>query len=243
MTQLRGKRVLVTGAGRRVGAAIACALGAAGMRVAVHYQRSADGARATCDAIQAAGGKASMFQADLRDRGQASELVTRVLDEFGGMDMLVASAANFERVSVDDIEQEHWDRALDVNLTAPFLLAHGAREALRESRGNIVFITCISPSSPYPNYLPYTVSKAALQQLMRSLAMELAPEVRVNAVAPGTVMPPAEMSGKALAREVLRIPFGRVGSPNDVADAVLYLAGAAFVTGTEMVVDGGRTLG
>jgi NAD(P)-dependent dehydrogenase (short-subunit alcohol dehydrogenase family) len=148
MTRLGGKRVLVTGAGRRVGAAIARKLGEGGMRVAVHYHGSAMGAQAVCEAIHAAGGQATAFCADLRDRSQVTELVPRVVDAFGGLDMLVASAANFDRVALDDIEQEHWDRALDVNLSAPFLLAHSARNALRQSGGNIVFITCISPSSP-----------------------------------------------------------------------------------------------
>lgn len=240
---LAGQRVLVTGAGRRVGAAIARALGTQGMRVAVHFQNSAKGAQETCDAIVAAGGQATAFRADLGDRAQVSDLTSQVLSAFGGLDMLVCSAANFDRVPVDEINEGYWNRALDVNLTAPFLLAHGLRDALRASRGNIVFITCTSSGSPYRNYLPYTVSKAALQQVMRSLAMELAPRVRVNAVAPGTVMPPPYMSEEALSREVRRIPLGRTGDPDDVAEAVVYLASASFVTGTELVVDGGRYLG
>lgn len=241
MTQLAGKRVLVTGAGRRVGASIARALGGLGMRVAVHYHTTADGAEQTCRAIQEEGGQAEVFQADLYDRAETSGLVERVLARFGGLDMLVASAANYDRVPVDAITTREWDRALDLNLTAPFLLAHGFREALRAARGNIVFITCTSRRAPYRDYLPYAVSKAGVHQLMRLLALELAPDVRVNAVAPGTVLPPPGMDATELSDYVARIPLGRVGSAEDVARAVVYLAEADFVTGEELVVDGGHT--
>lgn len=243
MADLATKRVLVTGAGRRLGAAIALRLGSQGMHVAVHYCQSVRGAEKTCAAIERAGGKAQAFCADLHDRGQATELVDRVVAALGGLDMLVLSAANFDRVSIDDVDGPGWDRALDLNLSAPFFMAHRARTELRASKGNIVFITCTSRLSPYRNYLPYEVSKAAVHQLSKLLALELAPDVRVNAVAPGTVLPPTDMQEAALAEEVKRIPLGRVGTADAVADAVAYLASAEFVTGTELVVDGGRSLG
>ncbi len=242
MTDLRGKRALVTGAGTRVGAAIATALGARGMRVAVHYHRSRGGADEVCAAIERAGGTAEAFAADLADRDAARGLVDSVVERFGGLDLLVASAAGFERVDFDDVDDAAWDRTIALNLSSPFAVAHRARQALRASRGSIVFVTCTSATVPYRHYLPYVVSKGALQKLMRVLALELAPEVRVNAVAPGTVLPPPEMDEALLERLAARAPLERIGSADDVADAVVYLASAPFVTGQELVVDGGRTV-
>lgn len=242
MNELRGKRALVTGAGTRVGAAIATALGARGMRVAVHHHRSRTGAEAVCAAIVEAGGSAEAFRADLADRGAARALVDAVVARFGGLDLLVASAAGFERVELDDVDDAAWDRALMLNLASPFAVVHRAREALRASRGSVVFVTCTSATVPYRHYLPYVVSKGALQKLMRVLALELAPEVRVNAVAPGTVLPPEGMDEALLARLAARAPLGRIGEAQDIADAVVYLASAPFVTGQELIVDGGRTV-
>ncbi len=242
MIDLQGKRALVTGAGTRVGATIATALGARGMRVAVHYHQSRAGADRVCEAIVAAGGAAEPFSADLSDRDAARGLVDRVVERFGGLDLLVASAANFERVELDLLDDETLDHTLLLNLASPFALAHRARVALRASRGSIVFITCTSATVPYRHYLPYVLSKGALQKLMRVLAIELAPEVRVNAVAPGTVLPPQEMDAAMLARLAARAPLERIGRAEDIAHAVIYLASAPFVTGQELIVDGGRTV-
>jgi pteridine reductase len=239
---LRRRRALVTGAGTRVGASIARTLGALGMRVAVHYHRSREGAEQTCAFIAAAGGEAAAFGADLSDRAQCRALVASAVEWLGGLDLLVPSAAGFERVPFDDIDDAAWDRMLRLNLDAPFVLAHAARTALRASRGSIVFVTCTSASTPYRHYLPYVVAKGGLQKLMRALALELAPEVRVNAVAPGTVLPPADMDEGTVARLGRRVPLARVGNPEDVAAAVVYLASATFVTGQEIAVDGGRTV-
>jgi pteridine reductase len=242
MIDLAGKRALVTGAGRRVGAAVALSLGARGMRVAVHYNASREGAEATCEAIRRAGGEALALQADLTDRGAAAALVDEATAALGGLDVLVPSAANFERVPLDDVDFAAWDRAMRLNLDAPFAMAMRARGALREARGAIVFITCASTATPYRSYLPYVVSKGALRQMMRALALELAPEVRVNAVAPGTVLPPEDMDPEAILRLTKRIPLSRIGSAEDVAEAVVYLACAPFVTGQELMLDGGRTV-
>jgi pteridine reductase len=232
----------VTGAGTRVGATIARALGAQGMRVAVHYHRSAAGAEAACAAIEAAGGRAAPFGADLSDRGAARDLVARAVAWLGGLDLLVPSAASFERVLFDEVDDAAWDRTMRLNLDAPFVIAHAARTPLREARGAIVFVTCTSASTPYRHYLPYVVAKGALQKLVRALALELAPDVRVNAVAPGTVLPPPGMDERQIARLARRVPLARVGSAQDVADAVVYLASSPFVTGQEIAVDGGRTV-
>ncbi|HEY2409950.1 MAG TPA: SDR family oxidoreductase [Polyangiaceae bacterium] len=239
---LLGKRALVTGAGKRLGRAIAVALGRAGAHVAVHYRSSLAEAEETCALIRAAGGEASSLAADLADRDACRALADRAVAALGGLDLVVPSAANFERVAYDQIDDDAWDRSLSLDLGSPFALVHRATPALRAARGSVVFITCASTTAPFRNHLPYVVAKGALAHLMRTLALELAPDVRVNAVAPGTVLPPESMSSGALASLVRQIPLGHHGNPEDIASAVLYLASAPFVTGQEITVDGGRHL-
>ncbi len=239
---LRGKRALVTGAGQRVGQAIAVALGAQGMHVAVHYRESRAGAEHTAEQIHQSGGQAVLVAADLTSRDEARRLVDRSVAELGGLDVLVASAANFERVALADVDDEAWDRSLDLNLASPFALVQHAVPALRAAHGSVVFITCSSATVPMRNYLPYVVSKGALKHLMKTLALELAPEIRVNAVAPGTVMPPTSYDAAAIARLSRAIPLARVGSPEDIARAVVFLASSPFITGHELAVDGGRSV-
>lgn len=236
---LHGHVVLVTGGGRRVGAAIARALGRAGAAVAIHHHGSAEGATRLRDELVAAGGRAATFRADLGDPAACAALVDEVLARFGRLDHLIASAATFERVRLEDVSVEHWDRTLALNVRAPFLLAQRAAPALRAAAGSIVIVTCTSATAPYANFLPYVVSKGAVKQLMRTLAVELAPEVRVNAVAPGTVLPPESMGQDEQRVLAERTLLQRLGSAEDVADAVLYLVRAGFVTGQEILVDGG----
>lgn len=239
---LRGKRALVTGAGQRVGQAIAVALGAEGMHVAVHYRESQAGAEETARLIREAGGSAFTLAADLASRDEARSLVDRAAERLGGLDVLVPSAASFERVALADVDDAAFDRSLNLNLASPFALVHQAVPALRAARGSVAFITCSSASVPMRGYLPYVVSKGALRHLMKTLALELAPEVRVNAVAPGTVMPPPSYDAAAVQRLARAIPLARVGSPQDIARAVLFLSSSPFITGHELAVDGGRSV-
>jgi pteridine reductase len=239
---LAGQRALVTGAGARVGRAIALALGREGMRVAVHYHSSREGAERTCEQVEAAGGSACALSADLSRRAEARRLVDEAISALGGLDLVVASAASFERVPFGELDDAAWDRSLELNLAAPLALAQRAAAALTESGGSVVFITCSSATTPFRNYLPYVVSKGALRQLMRVLSLELAPAVRVNAVAPGTVLPPEPMDAASIERLARSVPLRRTGSPEDVARAVVFLAKSPFVTGHELVVDGGRSV-
>jgi pteridine reductase len=239
---LAGKAALVTGAGIRVGRAIAVELGRAKMRVAVHYRSSAKEAEETVRLVTEAGGEAFALHADLADRAACRRLVDETVSRFGGLELLVPSAASFERTLYAEVDEAVWDRTLELNLTSGFVLAQHAAPTLAKTGGSIVFITCSSATAPYRNYLPYVVSKGALRQLMKTLAIELAPDVRVNAVAPGTVLPPDDYSEEATARLASRIPLKQIGSASDVAQAVRYLASAPYVTGQELVVDGGRTL-
>ncbi len=233
------KVALVTGAGRRVGAAIAEGLMARGWTVALHHHSSPQEAEALA---AKAPGRARPYGADLQDASACGDLVDRVVADFGGLDLLVSSAAIFERVSLADVDVATWDRAMALNVRASFFLAQRARESLAEREGSIVILTCTSATLPYPDFLPYVVSKGAARQLMRALAIELAPRVRVNAVAPGTVLPPEATDAAALRTLAGRTLVKRLGSAQDVADAVLYLADARFVTGQEILVDGGVVL-
>jgi pteridine reductase len=234
--------VLVTGAGTRVGRAIAVHLGARGWRVAVHYFGSEEGARGTVAAIEAAGGAAAAFRADLREADAPHALVEAVVARCGALDALIPSAAGFERAALDAVEAAHVDRVLALNLRAPLLLAQAAAPALRRSArgGAIVLIGDHLAEEPHPAYLVHGVAKGGVLALARHLAVALAPDVRVNAVSPGYVLAPPGHgpAEEAVAAEATLL--GRVGTPADVASAVAFLLDAPYVTGEVLRVDGGR---
>ncbi len=240
MTALAGRVALVTGAGRRVGRAIALALGAQGMRVVVHYNASAEGARETARLIVQSGAQASTVQADLADVSACERLVDDTVREQRELFLLVNSAAIMMRTPIGSVSRRDWDEMYAINVRAPFFIAQRAAPALREVRGNVVNIADLAAFESWTTYVPHGMTKAALVQMTRSLAHALAPEVRVNAVAPGTVLLP-EGFDPAQADHLRRTtPLGRLGSPEDVAQAVVYLATADYVTGEVIRVDGGR---
>jgi pteridine reductase len=240
--ELAGQRALVTGGAKRVGRSIALALARQGMRLALHYHSSRSDAEKTLEGVRALSADALLLAGDLSDRDAARTLVDRAVTALGGLDLLVLSAANFERIALDAVDDAAWDRSLGLNLASQFAIAQRALPALRAARGSIVFITCSSASTPFRNHLPYVVAKGGLKQLMRVLALEAAPDVRVNAVAPGTVLPPESLDPASVERLAQSVPLRRTGVPDDVAEAVVYLARAPFVTGQEIAVDGGRAV-
>lgn len=238
---MAGARVsLVTGGGRRVGAAIARALAAHGDRVAIHHHRSVDEAAAL--AAELPGARA--FAADLSDRAAARRLVDDVVAWGGGLDLLVASASVFERAPLLDGDDAAfdaaWDASLAVNLVAPAVLARRAAPHLAAREGLIVNLLDVATQQAWPGYPAYGAAKAGLAWLTRTLAVALAPRVRVVGVAPGFALPPAGASEADVARLIAQIPLRRAGSPEDVARAVRYAVEATFVTGSVLVVDGGR---
>ena len=237
---LDGRVALVTGAGRRVGRAIAIALGAQGMRVVAHYNDSADGAGETARLVAAAGGSAVLARADLRDVGSCEHLIDDVVSGQGELHTLVNSAAIMLRTPVGSVTQADWDTMYAINVRAPFFLAQRAAPALKLSGGNVVNIADLAAFETWTGYVPHGMTKAAVVQMTRALAHALAPEVRVNAVAPGVVLLPEEFD-EAQALHLRRTtPLQRIGTPEDVAEAVVYLATASFVTGEVIRVDGGR---
>lgn len=240
---LDGRVALVTGAGVRVGRAIALALAEAGADVAVHYRGSAADAEQAAAFIRAAGRRSVTLAADLSRPDACSELVRAAAASLGGLDILVHSAANFHRASLAQTDAALWDDAMNLNARAGFLLAREAAPLLRARKGRVVFISDLLARVPVQNYAAHAVSKAAVEGIVRALAIELAPEVSVNGVAPGTVLVPAGTSAELAARWAAEAPLGRNGSAEDVAAAVTFLcSGPSFITGQIVRVDGGKSL-
>jgi pteridine reductase len=241
--ELRGRVALVTGAGRRLGQAMARALADRGMTVAIHHHASSAGAAELRDEIVAAGGRAACFPADLSDAAAAAELPRRVVTELGGLHVLVNSAAVMHRLSFEETTPEQYDATLDLNLRAVFFCTQGAAPALRSARGKVVNLADLGGLEPWPGFAAHSVSKAGVVMLTRVLARALAPEVTVNAIAPGAVLVPEEYDADERERLARTTPLGRLGSPEDVTTALLYLLeGGDYVTGEVLVVDGGRLL-
>jgi len=240
--EIGGRVVLVTGAGRRVGRAIATAISRRGARVAVHYHSSAAGAEALVSEIRSAGGEAWSVQADLRDPAAAERLPHDVRDHFGVLDVLVNSAAVMVRTPLDDVTAASWDDTFALNLRAPFFCARGAAAAMGAAGGVIINIADLAGMEIWPAYIPHGISKAGVLQLTRALARVLAPAIRVAAVVPGAVLLPESWGPDDADRLERTTPLRRLGSPEDVAQAVLYLISADYVTGDALVVDGGRSI-
>lgn len=239
--------VLVTGGAKRVGAAIVRAAHAAGARVVVHCNRSRGEADRLAAELEAARpGSAAVIQADLLDAGALESLVERAVAAYGRLDGLVNNASSFHPTPIGGVDAGAWEDLAGTNLRAPLFLSQAAAPHLRRSRGAIVNIVDIHAERPLPGFLAYTVAKSGLAGLTRALAVELAPEVRVNGVSPGAILwpedgeafPPAERE-----RITVQTPLRRTGTPEDIAGAVKYfLFDAPFVTGQVLAVDGGRSL-
>ena len=237
---LAGRVALVTGAGRRVGRAIALALGARGMRVVVHFNGSREGADETARLIREGGGQAIVEHADLAGLAEAEALVDRAVAWQGALGALVNSAAIMVRTPVGETTQSDWDTMFAINVRAPYFLSQRAAPALAASRGAIVNIADLAAFESWPAYVPHGMTKAAVVQMTKSMARALAPEVRVNAVAPGVVLLPEGWSETEAEHLRGTTPLRRLGSPDDVARAVVYLLEAEYVTGEVIRVDGGR---
>jgi pteridine reductase len=243
---LCGKVILITGAARRVGAALARRLHAQGAQVMLHYRRSEREAQLLQAELNAARAQsASLLQADLLDAAGIPEIVRNTVSRFGRLDALVNNASSFHATPLGSIKLEDWDSLIGTNLKAPLFLAQAAAQHLRRTGGCIVNVTDIHAERPLKNYPVYSVAKAALAGLTRALARELAPEVRVNGVAPGPVLWPEDGSFDELARQrvISHTLLRRVGEPQDIARAVQFLiAEAPYVTGQIIAVDGGRSI-
>jgi len=239
----RGRSVLVTGGAMRVGRAIARAFAQAGADVVVHYRSSAAQALEAAAEIRALGVRAALVQGDQAREGDPERIVAQAVHAHGRLDALVCSAAQFDEAPATDLTRERFDALLAVNLCGPFQLARAAYPHLRERQGSIVnLLDLCGTSQVWERTAHYAASKAGLAALTRQLALEWAPEVRVNGVAPGAILFSEAVPAARRERILSRIPAGRMGTPEEVARAVLFVASEPFVTGQVVTVDGGRSL-
>jgi pteridine reductase len=236
-----GRSALITGGARRVGAAMASALAASGVDVAIHHRSSADDAEALAAECRDRGVRAVVLQADLAAPGAAETLAREANTALGGVDILINSASTWESAPFDQVDRAMWDRAIATNLTAPMFLSQalGAAMAAR-GFGRIVNIGDVAGLRPWPHRAPHSVSKAGLAMLTRILAQAYAPHVLTNAIVPGPVLMPDGTGAEVEANVASETVLGRVGTPGDVVDAMLYLVSAEYVTGQCLVVDGGQ---
>ena len=239
MTRSR-RLALVTGAGHRVGRAIALGLAGRGYDIAVHYNASDAPARETAAAIRQTGADVDLFRADLTVADVPPQLIADVDARMGRIDLLVNSAAVMMRTPLDSVTVADWDAMFALNLRAPFFLSVAAAAAMGDRGGVIINIADLAAFETWPAYVPHGITKAGVVQMTRALARVLAPKVRVNAVAPGAVLLPDGWTDEDAASLANTTPLQRIGSPDDVVHAVLYLLDAEYVTGETIIVDGGR---
>ncbi len=239
----KGKVALITGGGRRLGRELALGLARAGTDVVVNYQKSAAEAQEVVREIEALGRRGIPVQGDVSVARDVQRLLEVVTEVFGKLDIVVNNASTFENVPLLEITEEQWDRVMAVNLKGPFLVSQAFEPLLRtHRRGLIVNMTDLAGIQTWPAYGHHGVSKAAVIHLTRVLARHFAPDVRVNAIAAGTVLPPADYTPAQVESLRGRTPLQRIGTPADVVRALLYLVEADYVTGEVMVVEGGRLL-
>jgi pteridine reductase len=243
---LDGKVVLVTGAARRIGAAIATTLHQNGANVAVHYRDSSTDADALVELLNGERpDSAASFQADLNDTEALPSLIDSIVSWHGTLDILVNNASSFYPTPPGEITEAHWNDLVGSNLKAPLFLSQAALPALRESQGVIINLVDVHAQRPLRNHAVYGSAKAGLAMLTRSLAKDLAPDIRVNGVSPGAILWPQSGMDDATKDTILKqIPLKRPGQPEDIAGCVLYLVrDATYVTGQIIAVDGGRSIG
>jgi 3-oxoacyl-[acyl-carrier protein] reductase/pteridine reductase len=231
---------LVTGAAKRIGRSIALRLAKEGADVVVNYATSKAEAEELTSEIQSLGRRAIALQADVSRRAEVHRMLAAAEKEFGRLDILVNNAGMFFAAKFEELTDEQWDRIMDANLKSQFLCAQAAAPQMkRQGRGRIINLSSLGGILPWPAYTHYCVSKAGTIMLTKCLARALAPEILVNSVAPGTIQFPGEPPDQDY---IKRVPLHRTGTGEDIADAVMYLATADFVTGQVIAVDGGRTL-
>lgn len=242
---LAGKTALVTGGARRIGAAIARRLHAAGANVLVHYRDSeADASRLESELNSARARSAAKVKAELLAPIAPRALVSAALESFGRLDLLINNASSFFPIAIGSVEPSHWEELIGSNLRAPLFIAQEAAPELAKHEGAIVNIVDIHADRPLKGYPLYSIAKAGIAALTRALAIELAPRVRVNGVAPGAIAWPddGQFEPEERSRIVATTPLKRIGTPEDVAQAVHFLACAPYVTGQVLAVDGGRSI-
>jgi pteridine reductase len=241
---LNSKVALITGGAKRIGAAIATTLHNAGMDLVVHFRHSAADAQSLADELNdIRPNSVVLAEGDLENSEDCATLAQQAIDAFGRMDALINNASAFFPTPIGEVTNNHWETLMGVNLKAPFFLSQACAKALASTQGVIINLTDIYAERPLPNHPVYSASKAGLVALTRSLAQELGPNVRVNAIAPGAIIWPESGDSEENQNEILRrTPLGRLGKPRDIAGTVMFLLrDAPFITGQIINVDGGRS--
>ncbi len=241
---LHNQVALVTGGGKRIGREIALTVGRAGADVIVNYNQSREGAQATVREIAAMGVRAVALRADVTRPKQVTAMFAAVEKRFGRLDLLVNNAGIFFRRTWDELEEKDFDRVLGANLKGPFFCAQAAaRMMMRQGGGNIINISSLGGLQSWPSYMHYCASKAGLISLTKTLARALAPTIRVNSVAPGTILFPGEKRDGNIRKAVKGTPLQKAGTGADIAETVLFLATHSdYITGQVFVVDGGESI-
>lgn len=243
---LQDKTIFITGGARRIGAAMARVFHANGARLILHYRNSADEARALAgELMESRPGSVALLHADLLDTADLARVARDAEEAFGQLDVLINNASSFYPTPLGTVTEEHWDDLLGSNLKAPFFLSQALAPALKKSHGMILNMADIHARRPLRQHTVYCIAKAGLSMLTMSLAKELAPEVRVNAIAPGAILwPEAEMDPEDREQIIREVPLARTGTPEDIArTALFYISAAPYITGQVLAVDGGRSLG
>jgi len=241
---LKSKVALITGGAKRIGAAIATTLHAAGMDLVIHFRSSAAHAQSLADALNdTRPNSVVLAEGDLEKSEDCATLAQQAIEAFGRMDALINNASAFFPTPIGEVTNDQWETLMGVNLKAPFFLSQACAKALASTHGVIINLTDIYAERPLPNHPVYSASKAGLVALTRSLAQELGPDVRVNAAAPGAIIWPESGDSEENESEILRrTPLGRLGEPQDIAGTVMFLLrDAPFITGQIINVDGGRS--
>jgi len=239
------KVVLITGAARRVGAEMVRHLHQAGMNIVLHYRSSSKDATALADSLNAQRTDSiKLLKGDLKDYQQIPKLVEQGIALFGYIDTLINNASSFYPTDLKDVNEEIWEDLVGVNLKAPLYLTQALSEELKKNQGCIINIVDIHGDRPLKDYSVYSIAKAGLIMFTKSMARELAPEIRVNGIAPGAIMWPEEQHYEGMHQEIIsRTALKREGSPTDIAESALFLIEQAnYITGQIIAVDGGRTL-
>lgn len=245
MTASQDKTVLITGGARRIGAHVARVLHAQGMQMVIHYRNSESDARSLANELnEKRKNSAAIIQGDLLAIDQLPALISKAAENFNGLDVLINNASSFYPTPIGEATEEHWQDLLGTNLKAPFFLAQAAAPYLKKSKGCIVSMTDIHAERPMKNHAIYNIAKAANVMMTKTLARELGPDIRVNGIAPGAILWPENETSDKLKKHIIEnTPLKKMGGPDDIAKAILFLIrDADFVTGQVIPVCGGRSV-
>ena len=239
------KTVFITGAAKRIGKEIALSFKELGWNIIIHYNSSEEDALNLAKEINNANKNTAItVQGNLDVKEDVNAIIKEVLDAFPSIDLLINNASTFYPTPIDDISEEHWEKLVGSNLKGPLFLIQGLKQKLKESKGSIINITDTNLSKGVANYSIYSAAKAGLESITKGLARELAPEIKVNAIAPGAMLEPPDVTWteEQKSKVIESIPLKRMGSEKDIAEAVNFLAHSQYITGQIIKVDGGRSL-